>query len=294
MPEISSAAVAERYHRDGFVFPLKAMEPAEALRYRQQLEAYEGAAGGPISALAPRTKHKMKAYLRSRWAFELGSNPRILDAIEQIIGPNILLLHTVFFIKEPRTTQIAAWHQDSVYFGLEPVGFPTAWVALSPATEQSGFMKFAPGSFALGDVEHMRGYAGSVNTLAQSVTMKVDESTAVQASLQPGEFSLHHCRTLHYSGPNHSDDRRIGISHVYVPTHARCTGTMQRSAILVRGVDEYHNFTHERPPLSDDDPAAEIEHERACAVFRACHDEQVKWHEAGLDRYGRSHPTASP
>jgi hypothetical protein len=98
---------------------------------------------------------------------------------------------------------------------------------------------------------------------------------------------LHHSRTLHYSGPNQSDDRRIGISHIYVPTHARCTGSLRRSAILVRGVDDYHHFEHERAPLSDADADAETEHERACTLFRACHDEQVKWHEAGLDRYGR-------
>jgi len=153
-------------------------------------------------------------------------------------------------------------------------------------------MKFAAGTNKLADMPHMRGYKGSINSLAQAVEMEVDEASAVQGSLQPGEFSFHHSHCLHYSGPNATDDRRIGISHIYIPTHVRCTGSQRRSALLVRGIDEYHHFDTEQPPLYEEDPAAVHQHERACQRFRECHDEQVRWHEAGLDPYGRPRAAA--
>src|SRR5688500_9913103 len=121
MPPTMTQSQLQHYQRDGFVFPLKAMDAEQALHYRSCLEAYEGKAGGPISALAPRTKYKMKTYLLCRWAYEIATNARILDAVEQIIGPDIMLLHGVLFIKEPHTPQVAAWHQDSVYFGVDPI-----------------------------------------------------------------------------------------------------------------------------------------------------------------------------
>jgi len=216
----------------------------------------------------------------------MATHPAVLDAVEDLIGPNILLLHSTLFIKEPRTTQVAAWHQDSTYFGLTSDDFVTSWIALSEATAKSGFMKYIPG-LEVGQVPHLRGYPGSMNSLAQAVATDVDESSAVQAALMPGEFSLHHSLTLHFSGPNQSDDRRIGFGCNYIPTHVRSQGTIQRTATLVRGVDEYNYYGAERLPTTGTEAEAVLEHDRCCQRFRNCHDEQVQWHEAGLDRAGR-------
>jgi hypothetical protein len=97
---------------------------------------------------------------------------------------------------------------------------------------------------------------------------------------------MHHAYTLHYSGPNRSSDRRIGYQLVFVPAHVRCTGTKRRTAVLVRGVDEYCNFDIDPPPSSNEAENERV-HELACQRFRDCHDEQVRWHESGLDKYGQ-------
>src|SRR5688572_13465869 len=162
MPKKLTSAQMEEFKRAGFVFPLRAMDARETRDYRDKLEAHEAASGSRITAQTPRTKYKMRTYLLCRWAYELATHPAVLDAVEDLIGPNILLLHSTLFIKEPRTTQVAAWHQDSTYFGLTSDDFVTSWIALSAATPESGFMKYIPG-IEIGQVPHMRGYPGSMN-----------------------------------------------------------------------------------------------------------------------------------
>lgn len=287
MPQTLTSTQVKQYERDGFIYPMQAMSPAQAGEFREQLEAHEAAAGTRITAQGLRTKYKMRTYLLYPWAYELATHPAVLDAVQSLLGPNILLLHSTLFIKEPQTTQVAAWHQDSTYFGLTSDEMVTSWLALSDATPQSGFMKYVPG-IEVGQVQHLRGYAGSMNSLAQAVEMDVDDSNAVQASLSPGQFSLHHSLVLHFSGPNRSDDRRIGFGCNYIPTHVRSQGKLRRTATLVRGVDEYHYYDTEQLPLAGGQEQAELEHDRCCQRFRDCHDEQVMWHEAGLDRAG--HP----
>jgi len=287
MPKQLTDAQIAQYRRDGFVYPVRALNASEARSYRTRLEAHEMASGARITEHVPRTKYKMRTYLLYRWAYELAIHPVVLDAVEDLIGPNILLLHSTLFIKEPRTTQVAAWHQDSTYFGLtSDDDFVTSWVALSDATPESGFMKFVPGT-DIGQVLHYRGYAGSMNSLAQAVQMEVDDKDAVQASLKPGEFSLHHSLILHFSGPNQSDDRRIGFACNYIPPHVRSQGTIQRTATLVRGVDEFNYYAREYNAMETTEEEAVTEHDRCCTLFRGCHDEQVRWHEEGLDRCGR-------
>ena len=284
-------AQVQQYRRDGYTFPIRAFSAEQARHYRSELEAYEASVGAKITALGRRTKHKMKTYMLCDWAYEIATHAAVLDAVEDILGPNLVLAHGNIFVKEARTTEVAAWHQDAPYFGFEPIDEVAVWIALSEATEESGFMKFLPGSVEMGVLQHKRGYVGSMNSLAQAVDMNVDESRAVQASLAPGEFSMHHPCLLHYSGPNRSADRRIGYQMVYVPTHVRCTGSKKRTGLLVRGVDTYGNF--ELDDLTGLDEAGRYAaHEHACQRFRDCHDEQVRWHEEGRDKYGRERATA--
>ena len=135
----------------------------------------------------------------------LVSHPSILDAVESIVGPNILVYTSTWFIKEPESTAIAAWHQDATYFGLSPHLHVTAWLALSDATAENGCMEFLPGSHERGQLPHTAGVvAHSVNRARQAVDGVVDDTPAVHAPLRAGEFSLHHTLTLHRSQPNRS------------------------------------------------------------------------------------------
>src|SRR5207244_8402328 len=123
----------------------------------------------------PITSHKTARY-RSRtyvlltWMHALAWHPAILEAVESLIGPNILVFTSTWFIKEPESTAIAAWHQDATYFGLRPYVHVTAWLALTEATAENGCMEFLPGSHGRGQMPHRAGVvAGSVNRAGQAV-----------------------------------------------------------------------------------------------------------------------------
>jgi ectoine hydroxylase-related dioxygenase (phytanoyl-CoA dioxygenase family) len=241
----------EAFARDGYWFPVRVMDAAEAAAYRARLESYERAAGGPI---ASNMRHKV--HLLFTWANALVRHPRILDAIEDLIGPDILCWTTNFFIKEPRDPAFVSWHQDSTYWGLEPHDVVTAWLALSDAPVESGAMKFLPGSHLRDQIPHRDTYhKDNLLTRGQEVAVDVDERQAVDVPLRAGEISLHHIRLVHGSKPNTTGNRRIGLAIRYIPTYVRQTKVAD-SATLVRGVDRYGNFEPEPAPRADLDDAA--------------------------------------
>jgi non-heme Fe2+,alpha-ketoglutarate-dependent halogenase len=235
-----------RYHEYGYYAPLRAITPAQAAAIRSKLEAYEASAGG----LKGHLRHK--SHLLFTWLDDLIRTPAILDAVEQIIGPNILCWGSSFFIKEANDPSYVSWHQDSTYWGLEPPDIITAWVALSPSIVANGAMRVIPGSHKRDQVPH-RDTFNPQNLLSrgQEIMVEVDEASAAPLELAPGEFSLHHVRLIHGSDPNPSNDRRIGFAIRYLPTYVRQTAGTNDSAALVRGVDAYHHFAPERRPSAD-------------------------------------------
>jgi len=281
MPKMLSAAQVEAYRRDGFLLPVRAMDAAAARRYRGDLEAFEARLGKKLTDAG--RKYRSRTYLLFKWANELVRHPAILDAVEDVIGPDILVFTTTWFIKEPGapTPTIAGWHQDATHFGLEPNDqHVTAWLALSDASLESGCMEFVPASQKRGQIRHDYGLGASVNDAGQWIERPGDVASAVECRLQPGEFSLHNTLVLHRSGPNRGKDRRIGIGISYIPTSVRHTGTIRHTAHLVRGVDRYGHFDLDPAPAADFDEAAQATHARSFEAYAACYAEQVQRHRA--------------
>src|SRR3984885_14581149 len=250
-----SEAAARHYHEQGYVAPIPALARAEAADLRRKLEAYEAGAG----VLAGPLRHK--SHLLFTWLNELIRHHRILDAVEDIIGPDILCWGSSFFIKEQRNPGYVSWHQDSTYWGLEPPDIITAWVAFTDSTAANGAMRVIPGTHKLDQVPHRDTFAaGNLLSRGQEIMVEVDESKAVELPLQPGEMSLHHVRLIHGSEPNPSAKRRIGFAIRYVPTYVRQAAGTRDSAALVRGVDEYGHFEPEQRPEFDMAPAAQAHH----------------------------------
>ncbi|MGH6609452.1 MAG: phytanoyl-CoA dioxygenase family protein [Burkholderiaceae bacterium] len=249
MPKILTDAQVEQFWRDGCVFPVRVMPEAEAVEIRRKLEDYEARSGGP---LAGDLRHK--THLLFPWLADLVRNSRIVDAIEDLYGPNLLCWTTNFFIKEARNPAFVSWHQDSTYWGLNKPDVVTAWVALTPSNDENGAMNFIPGTHKSDQIEHRDTFAkNNLLTRGQEVAVEVDESQAATIDLQPGEISLHHVRLVHGSPPNPSNDRRIGFAIRYIPTSvAQIAG--EDSATLVRGVDTYHHFELEPRPSADMQP----------------------------------------
>ena len=193
----------------------------------------------------------------------------LLDIVEGLIGENILCWNTLFWIKEPRTEAYVSWHQDLNYWGLETDDLITVWLALSPATPESGCMSVLPGSHKGEFMPHKDEYRdNNMLTRGQEITVEVDESRTVAMPLRPGEVSMHNGRLAHSSSPNTSHDRRIGLSLHYMPTKTRQIIGDWDSAALVRGEDAYGHFTHTPRPTKDFDPATVAFHSKASDAVR--------------------------
>jgi non-haem Fe2+, alpha-ketoglutarate-dependent halogenase len=258
MGKLLSDPQVQQYRRDGYLCPIRVLGPEEAARYRAALEAAEAAAGGSLPGA-----YRHKPHLVYTWAQELIRHPKILDAVEGVIGPDILAWETVFFTKEPKTEDYISWHQDITYWGLDQEGdVVTAWVALSPSNPESGCMRVVPGTH-LRDVVAHRDTFSEDNMLSrgQEIAVEVDEGHAVDLVLQPGQMSLHHVKIFHGSHQNRADDRRIGFAIRYLPPHVH-QEIGADAATLVRGADRCGHFELEPAPARDLAPDAVAYHQR--------------------------------
>ncbi len=202
-----------------------------------------------------------KSHLLFTWLNDVIRHPRILDAIEDVIGPNILCWGSSFFIKEPRNPGFVSWHQDSTYWGLDPADVVTAWVAFSDSTAANGAMRVIPGTHKMDQVPHNDTFRPeNLLSRGQEIMVEVDDKQAAMLELAAGEMSLHHVRLIHGSDPNPSDQRRIGYAIRYIPTYVRQVAGSHDSATLVRGVDTYGHFEPEERPDADMSPAAVAHH----------------------------------
>jgi chlorinating enzyme len=258
MSKLLSAAEVARYRSDGYHFPVRVLSAEEAHAYRERLETQERALGGPLSG-----DMRHKVHLLFTWANELALHPAILDAVEDIIGPDILCWSTTFFTKEARSASYVSWHQDATYWGLSTSDVVTAWVAFADAPVESGAMKFWPGSHLKNQLAHRDTFAeDNLLTRGQEIAVEVPDGAGVDVSLRAGEMSLHHVLLVHGSGPNTTADRRIGYAIRYIPPHVRQL-KVRDSATLVRGRDTHGNFDLELAPRSDLDAAAMLAHRDA-------------------------------
>ena len=244
MSKFLTPAQYDSYRHDGFVAPVTVMSSGDALAHRRALEKAESRFG-PMHYVA-------NVHLLLGLADELAHNSAILDAVEDIIGPNILLWDSTFIVKEPGSGKFVSWHQDLTYWGLEPDDVVSVWLALSPATVESGCMRMMPGSHRKGRVEHVSTFApDNVLSRGQTIDAELDEQRAVDTALEPGQMSLHHGWTFHASHPNRSRDRRIGLNMNLAAPNVRQTKFAGDSAMLLRGEDRYGHFTLEPRPRQD-------------------------------------------
>jgi non-heme Fe2+,alpha-ketoglutarate-dependent halogenase len=249
MPKMLNHAQIAQYREDGFLSPVRVIGEDEALALRARLEAIEAGMGGPL-----RGDLRHKTHLLFPFLADLVRHPTILDAIEDLLGPDILCWSSNFFIKEAADPAFVSWHQDSTYWGLSAPDVATAWVALTPSNAENGAMAMVPGSHRFDQMPHRDTFhRHNLLTRGQEIAVDVDEAKAIVLELRPGEMSLHHVRVVHGSAPNPSFDRRIGFAIRYIPTRLRQLEG-EDSATLVRGEDRFHHFGHEPRPKIDMDP----------------------------------------
>lgn len=261
---VLSTEQLEQFARDGYVHPIKALDLAEAGDLRLRLEAQEAKQGGQLEP-----GQRSKSHLLFKWLDDLIRDRRILDPVEQLIGPNILCWNTLFWIKDIGSKSFVSWHQDTRYWGLSSDRVVTAWLALSPASIESGCMRVMPGTHEGEVLPHQDRYdEANMLTRGQEITDGLDDSRAVYMPLEVGQMSIHNYRLAHASGPNNAPDRRIGVSMHFMPTDTRQIVGSWDSAALVRGNDAHGNFTPTPIPSTDFDAEAMAFHARASEAVR--------------------------
>jgi non-haem Fe2+, alpha-ketoglutarate-dependent halogenase len=249
MTKILSASQINQFREQGYIAPIRVMSVAQALELRERLEEFEQS-----NDKLRKKALNVKSHLLFPWLNDLVRNDRIVDAIEDLYGENLLCWASSFFIKNAQDPAFVSWHQDSTYWGLSKPDVVTAWVALSESNRSNGAMQVVPGTHLLDQIPHRDTFSEhNLLTRGQEVAVDVDSSMAVSLELEPGEMSLHHVRIVHGSPPNTSDKRRIGFAIRYIPTYVRQLEG-DDSATLVRGIDTFNTFEHEPRPSVDLEP----------------------------------------
>lgn len=248
----------EFYRAQGYLAPFDCMSRDEAAAMVAEIDRFEREVGTSVGDI------NFKGHLCFRWSYELSCRAALLDAVEGLIGPNILVFASRFWIKGGGDGSYVSWHQDSAYFGLDPHELVTAWVALTDSNRGNGCMRVLPGSHTGPAFSHNETY-DEKNLLARGQAIEgVDETGAVDLELEAGQFSLHHERIVHGSLPNETDRHRIGLALFFIPTSVRST-IGRRPAGLVRGTDNYGHWDADPIPETDRDP-------KIMAHMMAAHD----------------------
>jgi ectoine hydroxylase-related dioxygenase (phytanoyl-CoA dioxygenase family) len=278
MPTLTSEQIA-CWKFDGFMSPFPLLDACSLAEAQDGVCRFEAWLGSPINGHAE-MKWRTMPHLLMPWAAKLAQDPRVLDVVSDLFGPDLLLFTGTFFIKEPNSPTIAAWHQDSTYYGLEPKEVVTVWIALSEASEATGCMEVVSFKGQPHQLRHKsRVVANSVNRAAQVIVEPFNDADPRPMSLEPGQFSMHHGLAPHRSGPNTSNHRRVGLAFHYTPTYARPAGTIKQAAMLVRGKDRHRHFQPVRAATNELSPEAIATHEWAVGLYRQAYLEAEAAHD---------------
>ena len=275
MPNVLSEREIKTFRDTGLLCPKRLLTEEEAATNLAELETYEGETGEPVNG-----SWRYKSHLVFPWIDRLMRTPGILDVVEDLLGPNIMVWTTHIYPKEPGDGRFISWHQDSAHWGLDSNKILTVWIALTEANEANGCMRMLPGSHQGGIAPHRDTWdPNNILTRGQTIDAEIDESRAVWTTLRPGEASLHHVDMWHASKPNETTDRRVGLALRYITPEARQERVETDFATLVRGEDRFGHFQSEAMPQATMHPDAVAEHQRIAGI-------QGQIYLKGTDREG--------
>ncbi len=244
----------ESYNRDGILFPVRVFSAAEASLFRRELELIAN------NCEEEALKRLDGLHLFFEWAYRLVTQAALLNAVEDILGNDILIDGSLVFWKPPQDRGYVSWHQDALYSGWHLTPSTSAWIALTPSNRENGCMRVIPGSHKLGLLNHDNVRDGA-NLLfrGEQVSLEVDESRAIDVELQPGEMSLHHSTIVHGSNANESAEPRIGFIVRFVTSKVE---QRNRPMLRVRGDADCRHLILAEPP-------GKIDQKHALSEWRA-------------------------
>ena len=235
----------KQYKEEGFVSPINIFSKEKAKEIRNEIELIENKIPDELEKSG-----RYNAHLISPLLDEVTHNSKILDAVESLIGVNILVCGTTLFIKNPNEKGFVSYHQDAKYIGLEPHNWVTAWVAITDSNEKNGCMRMWSGSHK-DDLKKHDQMFNTGNLLTRGQTVKnVPIKNTTSLILKAGQMSLHHPKVVHGSEQNKSNDRRIGfVIQSYIGTNVK--QVLGKNGVqLARGVDKFNHHEKIGRPIS--------------------------------------------
>jgi len=263
------------YEELGFIQSIPILSKEEVAAYRTEIDKACDAIGGRVSRINA-------AHLFFRWAWELSAHQRVLDCMEQLLGPNIMLKSTRLFYKHAGTASFVGWHQDGITERVEGGYLPSIWLGLTAATTENGCLRVVPRSHRLGLIPHAnRPHPDNLTT--QGVTAQTQIESAHDVVMRPGEMSVHHPLVLHASTENSSAEPRIGFTATYSTPALRSSLT---PIVWVRGDGPRDCFE-----LIDGPPPTSMKD--ALAAYRAYEQRQQAAYSAAREQIESAMPGRS-
>ncbi len=201
------------FARDGVVWPVEVLSSAEAADIVREIEAIERTYGGTLNAFL-----NVKPHLLVPLLWHLVNDPRIVEPIASLLGPDLCCLGSSLIDKPAGSRSHVAWHQDATFWGLSRPVAATAWLALTPSTRESGCVQALPGTHGYQRAHEHSDDATNMLGARERVSAPLDLSPAVDITLAPGEMSIHHPLLMHGSMPNTATRRRAGFAIRYIPS----------------------------------------------------------------------------
>ena len=274
-PSRLSPAQVTDFWAEGYLTPLPGIEPERAAECAARLGSIDPTRLAALDAAWGGRHHepwRTQTHVLFTWSDAIIHHPVILDTVEDLLGPNLLVANADLFVKEPYSPSFVSFHQDSYYWHIEPDDMISVWVALSTTTLENGCMRYAPRSHLAGKRRHEETFAED-NALSRGQVVRLGEDAdSVEVVLEPGQIAIHHCLLAHASGPNRTGERRLGLTIRYMRPEVRVVDGPPMAATLVRGEDRFGHFAPGAPrPSNDLDDAAIAAHRQVLEPHAAGH-----------------------
>jgi len=270
-----SASQIKNYENNGYISPIDVLSKKEAYEIREEIEFIEKKWPKELEGLGRNYVHLISPIFD-----KICHNKKILDAVESIIGKNILICGTTLFTKNPEEKGFVSFHQDAKYIGLEPYNWVTAWVAVTDSNEENGCMRMWPGSHKEKLKFHNQKFdQNNLLTRGQTVeNVPINETQPV--ILTAGQMSLHHPTVVHGSGINKSNDRRIGfVIQSYIGTDVdQVIGKMYVQQARGEDVFKYHKHVER---------ANELMNQKGIEIRKKANEELSKIFYSGSNKIGK-------
>jgi ectoine hydroxylase-related dioxygenase (phytanoyl-CoA dioxygenase family) len=246
-----SAAQVEQFHSLGYVCGLPIFSEEELAPIRAEYLRVRGLLPEGVHINFVNWWHK-----KNRLFYDLFLDPRILDCVEDVLGPDFFLWGSQFFTKQPGDEYVVPWHQDAQYWPLEPQNSATVFLALWDCDRRNACMEVVPGTHRAGILKHHVTDDGRMVLRQEIDAGEFDPARAVPLELAAGEISLHDDAIVHGSGPNRSDRPRVGLTWRFSATEVKCDLSVWPTfqAFPARGIDRFRHNPPGVPPTENGFP----------------------------------------